>query len=624
MKIELVVISGRSLDTEPSILIQTEQGSYLFNVPDLTQRLFLELKLKIIKVKQTFITSVTNECMGGLDAMTLTSCLSSEPEFGLTTIDPHTLNPNKPFYDECKSCYATPKAPSDVQNSDESNAESQEEKKLPFNSGPYKDEFISVNPFPLGETTGFDIQLPDIPGKFLPKKALSFGIKPGPLFKKLQNGETIVLDDGRQVTIADCAEPPTPGDRLLVINIKDLSSLSQLPPLSPFTFIVHFTQPSLLTTPEYLKAFEGLNIPQVCFMDSNNFTFMGATSVYDKIAKNAPFISPLCGGNTSTGSAPNNWINGVMGLTYTFAPVDRKKFVNNIKYPPEIQSLHELNNLESPLPVFSKFGVTFLGTGAAIPSRLRNVTGILLHTNDGFIAIDPGEGYIFQIRRKFGLKNAKYILENLKGVWISHVHGDHMFGLLRLLSERAKVSEQTIVVAADDPIIQMTQTYEKIEGENSFKCTYVNHAEIVDLGFAVIKSTPVDHCEGSRGCIIKGNGFSIGFSGDRSTNDGFNEFVAQEGGCDLLIHECTYDNEMEEQASQNKHTTTQKALLAAEESNAKFEILTHLSTRYSNGIPKIEKDNVCFAFDYLSFGFDDIAKVIKLGQESVQFFDKNE
>ena len=79
----------------------------------------------------------------------------------------------------------------------------------------------------------------------------------------------------------------------------------------------------------------------------------------------------------------------------------------------------------------------FLGTGSAMPSKHRNVSGICLRcaaeTTDGSdpgrgFLLDCGEGTLGQLRRAFG-NRADECLRNLGAVWISHPHADHHLGL---------------------------------------------------------------------------------------------------------------------------------------------------------------------------------------------------
>ena len=74
------------------------------------------------------------------------------------------------------------------------------------------------------------------------------------------------------------------------------------------------------------------------------------------------------------------------------------------------------------------FSVTILGSGSALPTKRRNPTSQYVECNGRCILIDCGEGTQLQIR-KFGIK-----LQRIEHILISHLHGDHYFGLIGLLS----------------------------------------------------------------------------------------------------------------------------------------------------------------------------------------------
>ncbi len=74
------------------------------------------------------------------------------------------------------------------------------------------------------------------------------------------------------------------------------------------------------------------------------------------------------------------------------------------------------------------FSVTILGSGSALPTKRRNPTSQYVECNGRHILIDCGEGTQLQIR-KFGVK-----LQRIDYILISHLHGDHYFGLIGLLS----------------------------------------------------------------------------------------------------------------------------------------------------------------------------------------------
>jgi ribonuclease Z len=74
------------------------------------------------------------------------------------------------------------------------------------------------------------------------------------------------------------------------------------------------------------------------------------------------------------------------------------------------------------------FEVTILGSGSALPTLRRNPTAQYVTCNDRHILIDCGEGTQNQLR-KFGVK-----IQKINHILISHMHGDHFFGLPGLLS----------------------------------------------------------------------------------------------------------------------------------------------------------------------------------------------
>lgn len=75
-----------------------------------------------------------------------------------------------------------------------------------------------------------------------------------------------------------------------------------------------------------------------------------------------------------------------------------------------------------------KFEVTILGSSSATPIFQRNPTAQILNINEKIILIDCGEGTQQQMLR-YGIKFNK-----IDSIFISHLHGDHFFGLVGLLS----------------------------------------------------------------------------------------------------------------------------------------------------------------------------------------------
>lgn len=83
------------------------------------------------------------------------------------------------------------------------------------------------------------------------------------------------------------------------------------------------------------------------------------------------------------------------------------------------------------------FRVTVLGSSSAMPTLKRNPSAHALNVHEQFFLIDCGEGTQKQLR-KCGINPLK-----LKAVFISHLHGDHVYGLFGLISTMGLMGRRT-------------------------------------------------------------------------------------------------------------------------------------------------------------------------------------
>lgn len=93
----------------------------------------------------------------------------------------------------------------------------------------------------------------------------------------------------------------------------------------------------------------------------------------------------------------------------------------------------------------TRFEITVLGANSAIPTAHRYPTSQLLNVNESFYLIDCGEGTQIQLRRN------KLKFQRIEAIFISHLHGDHYFGLIGLLTTMHLLKRQkplTIVAPA--------------------------------------------------------------------------------------------------------------------------------------------------------------------------------
>ncbi len=83
------------------------------------------------------------------------------------------------------------------------------------------------------------------------------------------------------------------------------------------------------------------------------------------------------------------------------------------------------------------FSLTVLGSSSAIPTTKRFPTAHVLKVHERFFLIDCGEGTQMQLRR-FSINMSK-----INHIFISHQHGDHVFGLYGLFSSYNLMSRKT-------------------------------------------------------------------------------------------------------------------------------------------------------------------------------------
>jgi len=280
----------------------------------------------------------------------------------------------------------------------------------------------------------------------------------------------------------------------------------------------------------------------------------------------------------------------------------------------------------------------FTGTGSAIPCKHRNVTGMYLKMeNDSAMLLDAGEGTIGQLLRVMQSgTDFQHLLRGIKAVWISHPHADHHLGLLRFLSERNTLSgygTDPVVLMAPPTMFAFLQEYSVLDASMAGSYLPLDCRDLgprtknplgdklfQDLGITRVVSVPVAHCPYSYAVVIDGTPFGrVAYSGDcRPSMD----FAVAATNTDLLIHESTFEDGMEEEAVLKRHCTVGEALRVGEQMQAKSVVLTHFSQRYPRIPPLREvtdessvgsnQPRIVFAFDFMKLTPGTVAVASKL------------
>ena len=274
----------------------------------------------------------------------------------------------------------------------------------------------------------------------------------------------------------------------------------------------------------------------------------------------------------------------------------------------------------------TEVALTFLGTAAAAPSKYRNVSGILLHTAHGrHMLLDCGEGTLSQLYACFGCQQAEQVLRNLSAVFISHIHGDHHLGLIRIIQRRRELKgrtrrEEDLVVIGPSLLAKWLGEYSlfcertKYSFLNSllFECTQDQPPlpqQLLHLGLSGLRTVPVKHCAQSYGIVLdsKEEGWRLVYSGDTRPCP---QLIEAGKRATVLIHEATFEHDLLPEAISRKHSTTREALEVAQQMDSQFTILTHFSQRY----PKVSAalfnehcfERVAVAFDGMTVGLRDL------------------
>jgi len=283
-----------------------------------------------------------------------------------------------------------------------------------------------------------------------------------------------------------------------------------------------------------------------------------------------------------------------------------------------------------------KFEVTILGSSSATPVFNRNPTAQLLNCNEKIYLIDCGEGTQQQMIR-FGLKASK-----IDAAFISHLHGDHYFGLIGLLSTmhlNGRIKPfQIFAPAALLEILEMQFRYSDTtlrfdlefvattadvprvifeNGDMSVETIILNH-RIPTTGFKftekkrlrklISEKLEADGIPQEYYPLLK-KGLDLNLPGGKvirnsdytrdsdtpkcycycsdTLADG--SYLNSIMNCTMLYHEATFLDELLDRANMTHHTTALQAGRIAKEVGATKLLIGHFSSRYKTLLPLLEE-----------------------------------
>ena len=273
--------------------------------------------------------------------------------------------------------------------------------------------------------------------------------------------------------------------------------------------------------------------------------------------------------------------------------------------------------------------LTILGNSAALPAKNRKLSAHLFEIDGHSLLFDCGEGTQFQ------LINFKKSLLKISKIFITHLHGDHFYGLPGLLSTMSMLNrEKPIDIYGPDGLREFLQAINEVsKSEHSFEQRiHIIDAEnkqlICEEKDFEIYAFSLDHSVASFGYLVQQKEFKPNIkksfvhnndipiewfqrikNGEDYTDNNGNLFLNKDiteqlhtpisyayctdtgyfpqiadyiNAVTFLYHETTFLNSEQEDAIAKKHSTAEDAANIAKLSNADRLLIGHFSARYSD------------------------------------------
>lgn len=257
------------------------------------------------------------------------------------------------------------------------------------------------------------------------------------------------------------------------------------------------------------------------------------------------------------------------------------------------------------------FSFIVIGCGSATPIGHRLSSAFILKHNRSVFLIDCGEG------SQMYLKENHVHLQRINQIFISHLHGDHFFGLIGLLSSMHLFGRNiplTIYAPRElEAIIklQLKAGATVLSYPLFFRQTQNEEKELLYEDKEVeVYSFPLNHSIPTTGFLFKEKikpnypifvPKSFAYCSDTAYSEAIIPYIK---GVDLLYHESTFMESDIQIAESRQHSTARQAAKIAKMANVKRLLIGHYSARYSDvqcflEEAKLEFQNVLMAFEGL-------------------------
>ncbi|KAF2865010.1 ribonuclease Z mitochondrial precursor [Massariosphaeria phaeospora] len=481
---------------------------------------------------------------------------------------------------------------------------------------------------PALESVSYIVRSHPVRGKFDVKRAKELNVKAGPNYSKLTKGEAVQSENGETITPDMVIGPDRPGHGVAILDVptseylepllqrKELQSSQVMEGVEAFIWILG---PGLSKSPTLLQFMEKWNHVQhvISSIDDcpNRLAFESVAAQTNRLGQIDPARYQVPFHDNTT--LPQNSLYGI-GL-----PKDGQGQKHN--------------------------GIAAeRGTGSALPSKYRNVSATLLRVPGiGNYLFDAGENTLGQLQRMFPPEELVDVIKNLRMIWISHLHADHHLGTSAVIKAwysivhdcvpcnltpcastlSRHIGEYGLSVVSHEGMLKWLWEYSQAEDigfsrilplrltatKPGSDCSTLNLAQGLGkpnskddtsirredygsiLGLTDIQACYVQHCNGAMAVSLtfpsspsdpdSSKPLKVSYSGDCRPSSNF-AYIGRNST--LLIHEATFDDELQGDAIAKKHSTTSEALGIGARMDAPAVVLTHFSQRYQK-IPVLQK-----------------------------------
>lgn len=297
--------------------------------------------------------------------------------------------------------------------------------------------------------------------------------------------------------------------------------------------------------------------------------------------------------------------------------------------------------------IMEPFKVHILGCGSALPTLQHNASSQIVELREKLFMIDCGEGTQMQLRR------SRIHFSKIIAVFISHLHGDHCFGLPGMISTFGMTGRTAplhiYAPAAFEPILEQTLSFfcQGLEFKVVFHAVDTTQNKVVyEDRSLTVETIPLQHRIDCCGYLFREKPilphirrdmidfYKIPISQINNIKAGA-DWVTAEGeviansrlttpaeparsyaycsdtryiktlhelvkGVSTLYHESTYSAEDAERARLYWHSTSQDAAKVARDASVGKLLLGHFSARYNNESQLLEEAKEIFPNSYLT------------------------